>query len=466
MFCEKPFEQFEIDENGNVDVCCFILTPLSKQVLFLGNLIQNTPADVWNSRIAQEVRKSILDNSFKFCSKELCGFLKYKHLPAFEEVTNPFHKEIISKQLIVLDKGPQTLVFKYDATCNLRCPSCRTNFISFKGKEFKKAQLIQSKILRWDFKDIKRVLFSSSGDPFASKLCREVLQSLDIRKYPQLRITILTNGILLTPAMWNSLHKIHQGIDAISVSIDAATEETYNIVRIGGDFSKLLKNLFFIGNLRKNDDISFFEINFVVQKANYQEMKAFIGLGTNFNCDRVHFTPIQNIGAHTKEEYSEVAVHDKFHPEYKSLLKILEDPVFKEPVVSLDNLEDLSIYSEAALRNQNAKIQADVLFKEREVLVNANEHLAEENKRIRDAFKEREVPVNANEHLAEENKRIRNAFLTSRSWKITAFLRAIHRMTGYCLDKRVKKPFFLRGRYIKKLSYTLEKIGLPVKEEL
>ena len=417
MFCEKPFEQFEIDENGNVHVCCFLLIQPSKQVLDIGNLFQNTPADVWNSRIAQEVRKSILDNSFKFCNKELCGLLKYKRLPTFEEVTNPFHKEIISKQLIGLDKGPQTLCFRYDPTCNLRCPSCRTNFISFKGKEFKKAQLIQSKILKWDFKGIKRVLFSSSGDPFASKLCREVLQSLDIRKYPQLSITILTNGILLTPTMWNSLHKIHQGIDALSVSIDAATEETYNIVRIGGNFSKLLKNLFFIGNLRKNDDISFFEINFVVQKANYQEMKAFIGLGKKFNCDRVDFTPIQNIGAHTEEEYSEVAVHNKFHPEYKSLLKILEDPIFKEPIVFLDNLEDLSMYSEAALKSQSAKIQADILFEERELLVNANEY------------------------LAEENKRIRNAFLNSRSWKVTAFLRAIRRMTGRCLNKRYKKPF-------------------------
>jgi pyruvate-formate lyase-activating enzyme len=319
MFCEKPFEQFEIDENGNVNVCCYVLSQTSNQPLSIGNLVQNTPDDIWNSKCIQEVRKSILDNSFKFCSKELCGLLKYKHLPAAEEITNPFHKEILSKQSIVLDKGPQILAFRYDATCNLRCPSCRTTPISFKGKDFEKAQLVQKQILNWDFKDSERIVFSTYGDPFASKLYREVLQSLDTRKYPQLRITILTNGILLTSDMWTRLNKIHQSIDRISVSIDAATEETYKIVRIGGDASRLLENLLFIGNLRQNNDISFFEINFVVQKANYREMKAFIGLGKQFNCDRVHFTPIQNIGAHTKEEYSEIAVHNRFHPEHKAV---------------------------------------------------------------------------------------------------------------------------------------------------
>jgi len=99
MFCEKPFELFEVDENGNVDVCCYVLTQPSKKLLFIGNLLQNTPDEIWNSKCVQEVRKSILDKSFKFCNKRLCGLLKYKLLPTFEDIKNPFHKEIVSKEL-------------------------------------------------------------------------------------------------------------------------------------------------------------------------------------------------------------------------------------------------------------------------------------------------------------------------------------------------------------------------------
>jgi len=322
----------------------------------------------------------------------------------------------------------------------LRCPSCRATFISLKGKKFAKAQIIQNKILNWGFNDIERIVYSTLGEPFASKLYMEVLQSLESQKYPQLKIILLTNGLLLTSAMWDSLHKIHQAIDLISVSIDAATEKTYKIVRIGGDFSKLLKNLKFIENLRKSNIIPSFEINFVVQKANYKEMKSFIGLGKKFNCDRIHFTSIQNIRASKKKEYSELAVHKKFHPEHKKLLKILEDPIFKDPVVYLDNLYDLSISSESALKKLSTKVQLDILFKDRKMLVHVNESLAEDNESLAEeneshskgndilSLKNKSLAIEnkslaiENKSLAIDNERTRNAFLNSRSWKITAFL--------------------------------------------
>jgi len=54
-------------------------------------------------------------------------------------------------------------------------------------------------------------------------------------------IRLNTNGILLTPEKSRAL--IAAGLTRLSVSIDAASEETYRRIRTGGDYRRLLNNL-------------------------------------------------------------------------------------------------------------------------------------------------------------------------------------------------------------------------------
>ena len=51
----------------------------------------------------------------------------------------------------------------------------------------------------------------------------ELLAEFDPSPYPNLRILILTNGLLLTSKTWDSV--CNEIIDAVSISIDAATPE-------------------------------------------------------------------------------------------------------------------------------------------------------------------------------------------------------------------------------------------------
>jgi sulfatase maturation enzyme AslB (radical SAM superfamily) len=182
---------------------------------------------------------------------------------------------------------------------------------------------------------------TGSGDPLASSLYREFLQNLDFSKYPKLQIELFTNGLLLTPMMWDSLHKINPAIYKIRISIDAANEHTYRLNRRGGNFKILLENLEFIKKLRNSGDIEQFYIQFVVQKNNYKEMKKFVELGKKFSCDHVVFSKIRNWGTYTKKEYSEIAVHEKSHPEHRDLLEILKNPIFKDPFVWMIDLNHL-----------------------------------------------------------------------------------------------------------------------------
>src|SRR5215216_7540051 len=74
LICSKPFEWFEATERGSnsnpVFLCCSGWLPIS-----VGDLRRKSALDIWNSDAAKEIRKSVLDGSFKYCRKEFCGHL-------------------------------------------------------------------------------------------------------------------------------------------------------------------------------------------------------------------------------------------------------------------------------------------------------------------------------------------------------------------------------------------------------
>jgi MoaA/NifB/PqqE/SkfB family radical SAM enzyme len=53
-------------------------------------------------------------------------------------------------------------------------------------------------------------------------------------------LDIHTNGLLLTPEITEVLLDMNYKLPRLTLSIDAATSETYNRVRCGGDYQKLL----------------------------------------------------------------------------------------------------------------------------------------------------------------------------------------------------------------------------------
>jgi MoaA/NifB/PqqE/SkfB family radical SAM enzyme len=331
FFCPVPFESIYIDYHGNMNPHCEGLVTVS-----MGNLKVGNFSDVWNSEAAQKIRESILDGSFQYCHEQRCWALQEGRIPRVEEINNPAHRNIIRNRLKVLKKGPAALNLGYDSTCNLVCRSCRKEPLSSESGQ-KAAEIIHRKTIGSHLKDVKRVVMSCMGEPLASKLNIGFLQSYDPSRFPEMRIQIVTNGLLLTPEMWDALSSCHSAIDNVCVSVDAATWKTYQINR-GGDFKALMENLNFIAHLRKEQAIKEFVMDFVVQANNYTEMKSFVELGRKYGCDWVAFKHIENWGTFTDREFREIAVHEASHPEHRKFLSVLTDPVMKDPIVWMRNL--------------------------------------------------------------------------------------------------------------------------------
>ena len=341
LFCSNPFEWFEVTQlngRGGVYVCCPSWLDIP-----IGNLQHQSVNDIWNSEKAQEIRRSILDGSFRYCNRCRCSFLQNESGPIqrIEDVSDEHLRTAIEKNLTILPHGPKKIICTYDKSCNLSCPSCRTEII-VESRHREEILRIQDKIQKEALRDADYLHIAGSGDPFGSPFFRKWLQTMKRQDMPSLeRIHLQSNGMLWTPAMWGTIPKeTRQLVRSAEISIDAASSETYSINRRGGDFEKLLENLEFINRLRKAGPLEWVKISMVVQENNFMEMPDFVRLGKRFDFDTVYFGQLVNWGTFSEAEFANRAIHLPGHPRHKEFLDVLKNEIFDEPPVDLGNLTD------------------------------------------------------------------------------------------------------------------------------
>jgi len=310
--CTTPFTYMEAHRDA-VYSCCPSWLP--NKLSTLENI-----KDAWTGDTLNEIKKSIIDGNYKYCSKTQCPYLSSLL------ITKKIPQGFVKKENFNINKykdGPQHINFAFDRSCNLSCPSCRTNLIMANGKEIEFIDEQIENICNLYGKTLTLFYLSGSSDPLASKSLRKFLINFDRNKFPKLKnIHLHTNGLLLDEKLWNSLSHIHDLIKTIEISIDASTSQTYSIVRRGGDWDVLMKNLQFISEC---NSIKKVRTSFVVQDTNYTEMENFYILMNKIlkqKCE-VFFGKITNWGTYSDGEFLLKQIWNENHPEYKVFLKEL-----------------------------------------------------------------------------------------------------------------------------------------------
>lgn len=350
-FCVSPFRYAEFTENGDVWQCCTNWIPNP-----MGNILKENWNSVWNSDDAKKLRQTMHDGTLSMCDETQCPYLQIwnkgeedysGYFPIYNENSfdklwnakeiNPNGKEkyqrIIKEKLVHLPWGPESVAFSHDRSCNLSCPSCRLELFNSKGKDREKSYKIQNIILGEPLCDSHELYITSSGDPFGSDIFRDILKSINLIKFPNIKnIHLHTNGIGWTEKQWKIFSNLHT-IPRITadISIDAARKETYEIIRRGGKWELLNDNLKFIFSGIPN--LSFVRLTFVVQDLNYMEMNEFVDLAeklesiNNINTE-INFTQVNNWGTWSDGEFNQRKVmrenhilYDKFIIEYKKILE-------------------------------------------------------------------------------------------------------------------------------------------------
>lgn len=170
---------------------------------------------------------------------------------------------------------PRVVLIDNTTACNLRCSMCDHKNI----RQHRKIQSMPLEMYKRIIDEIAaenphiRVWEIFFGDPF---LCKDMAERIAYAKGRGLTDVVLnTNGVLMSPE--KSIAFIDAGLDAIYVGIDAVKAETYDKIRVGGDFERTVKNV--LGyrdalNEKGRPGQKLF-VQFVVSEYNEQEVSQF-----------------------------------------------------------------------------------------------------------------------------------------------------------------------------------------------
>jgi MoaA/NifB/PqqE/SkfB family radical SAM enzyme len=274
------------------------------------------------------------------CDAIMCPRIASGSLPNKEDVEDPYLKDVIKHRQTDLRKLPRHVKLAHDDSCNLSCPSCRDRIIVAKRERMAQLDAMLETAIMAFIRDCHTLDLSGDGDPFASKHYRDII-ARSAELYPNLKINLHTNGVLMDDKSWDQL-KLDHRVAGLLVSIDAATPATYEIVRRGGDFFRLQENLKNVIRKRQQGKLSRIEILFVVQTQNYHEMPEFVEMGKSLGVDAVAFSLIYHWDRGMNyEHYLRSKIWDASHPEHHRFLDVLKHPLLGDPIVSIG---DVALY--------------------------------------------------------------------------------------------------------------------------
>ena len=314
--CPRPKDTILIDKQGSCYACeCQSWLPQS-----IGNLQIKSLEEIIGGEMHQHLQSSITDSTYRYCNEHQCSYLKSN---------------------AVLHGQPdriQHLRLAIDDSCNLRCPSCRKQLIFHKeGSAYNLGIKLADKINEWlyDYKHPIQVHIGSDGDPFASHVYRHFMDQTPERD--NIKYSILTNALMLKEFAPRVPYVI-RNLNELGVSIDGATKDTYEKLRLGGRWEKINENLEYISELKDKHGFRFI-MHFVVQKDNYHEMEDIVMLGEKYNADRVWFSRIQDWNTWGNfSEHNIFAVQHPQHSDYRIQLdklvklnsKIVEEATLRQ----------------------------------------------------------------------------------------------------------------------------------------
>lgn len=302
--CPRPFDTLLINKQGSCYLCeCTAWLPQS-----VGNIQNKSIEEILKSDIANVLRESIADGSYRYCNEKQCSYL----LDARDPDTWPM--TVSAAQI-------RNIRLAIDDSCNLSCPSCRGKKIFLSnGRSLKIRIDMADTILRFlqSHSHPIHVHIGSDGDPFASLVYRHFMRQAENMQH--LSFSIQTNGLLIKQ-MHHRIKNIFSRLQTLNVSIDGATKHTYELLRRGGSYEKILDNLAFVKEIKKKYKFEFI-VHVVVQRDNYHEMERMADLAKQYDADRIWFNRITDWN--TNNNFAELDVADKKNSHHARYVEMLD----------------------------------------------------------------------------------------------------------------------------------------------
>ena len=174
--------------------------------------------------------------------------------------------------------------------CNLSCRMCPAHSGSAKfisdGVTVDPA-LLEAALggLKEFSESIRLVGLTDFGEPFLYKDIFDIIGMVQ-DTCPGAVTTVTTNGTLLTDPVIEKI--LSSSLHRVSISLDAGTKRTYETIRQGADFERVVAGIKRLTGLRHQRGMArpMVTTNFVIMKSNVHELPAYVRLAKRLGVDR------------------------------------------------------------------------------------------------------------------------------------------------------------------------------------
>lgn len=174
---------------------------------------------------------------------------------------------------------PLYLMLEQTYHCNLRCPMCIQGLPAqrevFEPSTSRMAwELFEQVVLEGERHGCPSIAMHVNDEPLLVKDLPERITFAKAHGFMEVYMT--TNGVLFTEEKVRQV--IEAGVTHLLFSIDAATEETYRKVRVGGDYGKVLEAIEAVRRFRESrgSALPIVRASFVQNRFNQHETAAFM----------------------------------------------------------------------------------------------------------------------------------------------------------------------------------------------
>lgn len=243
-------------------------------------------------------------------SRILLRFLKNARHIGIAKVTKIIKKRLYCK----INDYPNSFIIESASICNLSCAICW----AYKAKNFRKNNFIgyvdYKKILD-DIENIcSKILLGFCGEPMLNS---DIYKMIEYANQKDMIVSIPTNGMLLTKE--NSIKLLESDPYEVVISLDAANPNTYESIRVGGDFYKVVDGVRYLTEEKRKRQLvtPIVILQMVLTKKNEGETKDFIKLAKDIQVDRVTIKSLF-IDHHGDSDYIKKLTDEFFTPNYVS----------------------------------------------------------------------------------------------------------------------------------------------------
>lgn len=229
--------------------------------------------------------------------------LRVAYLDLSESVL--FH---LAKRFPSFPVSPRSIQIECTTRCNLKCTMCEISYWTEEGGDLQTGNLLK---MVEHLPRLKRIDLTGIGEALMNQ---GFFNTIELLKSRHLYVTLNDNFTLMTEKAARRI--VELGVDQIFLSLDGATKETYEGIRIGANFGKVVANARRLIQIKremraKRPEV---KINTVVCSTNYHELPGIVEVAHDLGIGMVQFVNVMTFEGTTTLDTTRVqqAVNEKF----------------------------------------------------------------------------------------------------------------------------------------------------------